>query len=61
MRTNEFSLLEMQQNIHELIAQQHPLEETLAAIADWISLMMPEALVSIMRFDADTQTLGGSE
>lgn len=57
MRTNEFSLLEMQQNIHELIAQQHPLEETLAAITDWISLMLPEALLSIMRFDADTQTL----
>ena len=57
MQSHDFSLLEMQQNIHELIAQQHPLEETLAAITDWVSLMMPGALVSIMRCDPDTQTL----
>lgn len=42
----EFSVLEAQQNIHELIAQQHPLEQTLDAIADWVGSMMPGALVS---------------
>ena len=30
----EYSVLEAQQNIHELIAQQHPLEQTLDAIAE---------------------------
>ncbi|SOB78313.1 PAS domain S-box-containing protein/diguanylate cyclase (GGDEF) domain-containing protein [Marinobacter sp. LV10R510-11A] len=53
----EFSLLEAQQKIHELIAQQHPLEQTLDAIASWVSSMMPGALVSIMRFHSDTNSL----
>ncbi len=53
----EFSVLEAQQKIHELIAQHHPLEQTLDAIADWVSSMMPGALVSIMRFQPDTNSL----
>jgi diguanylate cyclase (GGDEF)-like protein/PAS domain S-box-containing protein len=53
----EFSVLEAQQNIHELIAQQHPLEKTLDAIADWVGSMMPGALVSIMRFYPATNSL----
>lgn len=54
---SEFSILEAQQKLHELIAQQHPLQETLTAIAEWIGSMMPGALVSIMRFDPHTNTL----
>jgi diguanylate cyclase (GGDEF)-like protein/PAS domain S-box-containing protein len=53
----EFSVLEAQQKIHELIARHHPLEPTLDAIADWVSSMMPSALVSIMRFHPDTNSL----
>jgi hypothetical protein len=53
----ELSVLEAQQKIHELIAQQHPLEQTLNAIADWVSSMMPGALVSIMRFHPGTNSL----
>jgi|AntRauTorcE11898_2_1112593.scaffolds.fasta_scaffold02095_6 diguanylate cyclase (GGDEF)-like protein/PAS domain S-box-containing protein len=53
----EFSVLEAQQKIHELIAQQRPLEQTLDAIADWVGSMMPGALVSIMRFHPDTNSL----
>lgn len=54
---NALSLLEAQQAIHELIARQRPLPETLSAITDWMSLMMPGALISIMRFDPAQQTL----
>jgi GAF domain-containing protein len=53
----EFSVLEAQQDIHEMIAQQKPLEQTLEAIANWVGNMMPGALVSIMRFDPDTNSL----
>ena len=53
----EFSVLEAQQNIHELIAQQHPLEQTLDAIADWVGSMMPGALVSIMQFHPASNSL----
>jgi diguanylate cyclase (GGDEF)-like protein/PAS domain S-box-containing protein len=53
----EFSVLEAQQYIHELIAQQHPLEQILDAIADWVGSMMPDALVSIMRFHPDRNSL----
>lgn len=55
--TYELSLLQAQQRIHELIAQRQSLEETLAAIADWVGLMMPGCLVSIMRFDPHQKTL----
>jgi len=53
----EFSVLKAQQEIHELIAQQRPLEQTLDAIAVWVGSMMPGALVSIMRFHPDTNSL----
>jgi diguanylate cyclase (GGDEF)-like protein/PAS domain S-box-containing protein len=53
----EFSVLKAQQEIHELIAQQRPLEQTLDAIAVWADSMMPGALVSIMRFNPDTKNL----
>ncbi|MCK7544489.1 EAL domain-containing protein [Marinobacter bryozoorum] len=54
---NALSLLEGQQAIHELIARQRPLPETLNAITDWVSQMMPGALVSIMRYEPDRHTL----
>ncbi len=57
MSAIELSVLEAQQHIHELIAQQHPLEQTLDAIADWVGSMMPGALVSIMRFHPATDSL----
>ena len=57
MNDTEFPVLELQQNIHELIAQQHPLEQTLDAIANWAGSMMPGALVSIMRFDPESKSL----
>ena len=50
-------MLEAQQDIHEMIAQQKPLERTLEAIASWVGSMMPGALVSIMRFYPDTNSL----
>jgi PAS domain S-box-containing protein len=53
----EFSVLEAQQKIHELIARHHPLEPTLDAIADWVSSTMPGALVSIMRFNPHSNSL----
>ncbi|MFN2332219.1 MAG: EAL domain-containing protein [Halomonas sp.] len=55
--TNELALLEAQQAIHDLIARQAPLEDTLAAIAESMDMVLPGALVSIMRFDAKTETL----
>jgi len=57
MNDIEFSVLEAQQSIHELIAQQHSLEQTLNAIVDWASIMVPGALVSIMRFHPATNCL----
>ena len=53
----EFSVLKAQQEIHELIVQQRPLEQIVDAIADWVGSMMPGALVSIMRFHPDTNRL----
>lgn len=49
--TNDLTLLEAQQDIHELIAQQAPLETTLDAIARWIGIQLPGAIVAFMRFD----------
>ncbi|MEX0617705.1 MAG: EAL domain-containing protein [Pseudohongiellaceae bacterium] len=57
MNDIEYLLLEAQQNIHELIAQKKPLEQILAAIADWANHMIPGSLVSIMRFNPATDTL----
>ncbi|MFW3614491.1 bifunctional diguanylate cyclase/phosphodiesterase [Billgrantia antri] len=54
---DELLLLEAQQDIHELIAQQAPLEQTLDAIALWIGTMFPGAVVAFMRFDPANQTL----
>ena len=54
---NELTLMETQQEVHELIAQQAPLEQTLEAIARWISAMLPDAIVAFMRFDPASQTL----
>ncbi len=51
------TLLESQQAIHELIARQLPLEETLNAITVWINRTIPEAMVSVMRFDPELNTL----
>ncbi|MFG6158187.1 EAL domain-containing protein [Halomonas sp. 1390] len=54
---NELALMEAQQEVHERIAQQAPLEDTLEAIAHWIEILLPEAIVAFMRFDARRQTL----
>ncbi|QOR37968.1 EAL domain-containing protein [Billgrantia diversa] len=50
--TDDLPLLEAQQEIHELIAQQAPLEQTLDAIAHWIGFILPDAVVAFMRFDS---------
>ncbi|MBD3895986.1 EAL domain-containing protein [Halomonas sp. ML-15] len=49
--------MEVQQQVHERIAQQDPLEETLDAIARWIEVMLPDAIVAFMRFDSRRKTL----
>ena len=54
---NALSLLEAQQAIHELIARQRPLDEILEAITAWMRQMMPGALISIMRYDPDSNTI----
>lgn len=54
---HEFPLLEAQQGIHELTAAGAPLAKTLAAVAEWAELMLPQALVSIMRFDPEKNAL----
>ncbi|WP_290796291.1 PAS domain S-box protein, partial [Halomonas sp.] len=54
---NELKLMETQQEVHELIARQAPLGQTLDAIARWISVMLPDAIVAFMRFDPADQTL----
>ncbi|WP_254277530.1 EAL domain-containing protein [Halomonas sp. 3H] len=54
---NELTLMETQQEVHELIARQAPLEQTLAAIGRWITAMLPDAIVAFMRFDPASQTL----
>ncbi|SDK76096.1 PAS domain S-box-containing protein/diguanylate cyclase (GGDEF) domain-containing protein [Franzmannia pantelleriensis] len=55
--TDELAPLEAQQEIHELIAQQAPLTKTQDAIADWIRLQLPGAVVAFMRFDPARRTL----
>ncbi|WP_148253771.1 sensor domain-containing phosphodiesterase [Aidingimonas lacisalsi] len=54
---DEYELLKAQQHIHELIAEQHPLEDTLDAIAHWLSLLLPSATIVFMRHDPDEGTL----
>ncbi len=49
--------LEAQQRIQDLIARHAPLETTLAAISRMGEQLLPGALVSIMLFDAERQTL----
>ncbi|MDR9440613.1 MAG: EAL domain-containing protein [Halomonas sp.] len=54
---DELALMEAQQEVHERIAQQVPLEETLDAIARWIEVLLPTAVPAFMRFDVKRQTL----
>lgn len=54
---DEFSLLEAQQLIHELIAQRAPLERTLDAIANWLNVVLPDATVAFMRYEPRRCTL----
>ncbi|WP_027961208.1 EAL domain-containing protein [Halomonas halodenitrificans] len=54
---DELALMEAQQEVHELIACQVPLEETLDAIARWIEVLLPSAVVAFMSFDSRRQTL----
>ncbi|KXS36097.1 MAG: two-component response regulator [Halomonadaceae bacterium T82-2] len=53
----ELRWLDAQQTIHEMIARQAPLADILVAVANWAGLILPGALVSIMRYDAATRTL----
>lgn len=55
--TDEAALFETQQGVHELIAQQAPLEQTLEAISHWIGILFPGAVVAFMRFDPVRCTL----
>jgi len=54
---DELTLMETQQEVHELIARQAPLAQTLDAIARWIAVLLPDAIVAFMRFDPASQTL----
>ena len=54
---DELALMEAQQEVHERIAQQVPLEETIDAIARWLEVLLPDAVPAFMRFDARRQTL----
>ena len=54
---DELALMEAQQEVHDLIAQQRPLEETLEAITAWVGCLLPDALVSIMLYDPERRTL----
>lgn len=54
---DELSLMEAQQYVHERIAQQAPLEETFDAIARWMEVLLPDAIIAFMRFDADRKAL----
>lgn len=54
---NELALIEAQQEVHDMIAQQCPLEETLEAITTWVGYLLPDALVSIMLYDSKRSTL----
>jgi len=54
---NERSMMEAQQAVHELIAQQASLEQMLDAIANWVEMMLPDAVVGFMRFNPDQQSL----
>ncbi|RCV85710.1 EAL domain-containing protein [Vreelandella rituensis] len=49
--------METQQEVHELIAQQAPLGQTLNGIARWIEIMLPDAIVAFMRFNPVQQSL----
>jgi diguanylate cyclase (GGDEF)-like protein/PAS domain S-box-containing protein len=49
--------MEAQQEVHELIAHQAPLGQTLDAIARWIEIMLPDAIVAFMHFNSDRQAL----
>lgn len=53
----ELPWLEAQQEIHERIARQQPLHETLTAIVRWLGLVMPGVTAAFMRHDAASATL----
>ncbi|XKH61535.1 EAL domain-containing protein [Halomonas sediminis] len=55
--SDDFTQMETQQTIHELIAQQAPLEKSLEAIAHWIGILFPGAIVAFMRFNPAHQSL----
>lgn len=54
---DELELIEAQQEIYERVAQQAPLEGTLDAIARWLEVLLPGAIVAFMRFDSERRTL----
>ncbi|WP_046080250.1 bifunctional diguanylate cyclase/phosphodiesterase [Halomonas sp. HG01] len=54
----ELPWLEAQQDIHERIARQQPLHDTLSAIARWVELVLPGATAAFMRHEPSSDTLG---
>lgn len=57
MADDDVALMEAQQQIHEMIAKRAPLHQTLDAIALWANVMLPDATVAFMRYDARLCTL----
>lgn len=55
--TAQQPLLQTQQKIQEMIAEHRPLEEVLSEITRFVEQMLPAALVSVMRYDAYSNTL----
>jgi len=52
-----FTLMDAQQNIHDMIANQAPLERILETLANWAGDLLPGSVVAFMRFDSEQQTL----
>lgn len=54
---DEMALMEAQRKVHEQIAKQDPIEDILSAIAHWVEMLLPGAVVAFMRFDPQNMTL----
>lgn len=54
---DEMAMMEAQQDIHERIAHQAPIEKTLEAVACWIEMLLPGAVAAFMHFNPEQMTL----
>lgn len=54
---DECLMMETQREVQELIVQQAPLSQTLDAIACWIEIMLPDAIMAFMCFNPTHQSL----